>query len=240
MSDLPLTTLLLPPPEFTVRGILEINALAPLSMVAKMPGKYYTSQLEPTELMLLGTLENALGWHIGEVERNRLIKTLENKHDRKALASGVGFQSLLQWHVRFGVMAVPPLLHYDDLWTQHLKGKMFTEGSRNYDAQAIPLMNAKRSGLIVTSNAAKARKGNEALTDFKTGDEINTVVLRPYFPQYYSSPTLRGYVEPQGPYRVGIETSPALAAALQAAIADPAAPLYLGSNDGWIELNWYG
>ncbi len=208
-------------------------------MVAKLPGKYYASQSQPTDVMLLGMLENALGWHLGEIERNQLFKSLEKRHKRRATASGVGFRSLLQWHVRFGVMVVPPLLHYDDLWTQHLKGKTFAEGSRNYDAQVIPFMNAKRGGLVTTSDAAKARKGAEALTDFQSGDEISITVLRPYFPQYYSSPTLRGYVEPQGPYQVGIETSPALAAALRAAIADPAAPLYLGSNDGWVELDWY-
>ncbi len=238
MFTLPLD-LLLPPPDFSLRGILEITALAPLSMVAKLPGKYYASQAQPTDAMLFGMLENALGWHIGEVERNQLIKSLEKNHKHRAAASGVGFRSLLQWHVRFGVMAVPPLLHYDDLWTQHLKGKTFAEGSRNYDAQAIPFMNAKRGGLVTTSDAAKARKGAGALTDFQAGDEISITVLRPYFPQYYSSPTLRGYVEPQGPYQVGIETSPALAVTLRAAIADPAAPLYLGSNDGWVELDWH-
>ncbi|MDO7886912.1 hypothetical protein [Hymenobacter cheonanensis] len=238
MDNLPLD-LLLPPPDYTARGILEISALSPLSMVAKMPGKYYASQSEPTQAMLLGALENALGWHLGEVERNQLIKTLEKKHKHKAQASGVGFRSLLQWHVRFGVLVVPPLLYYDDLWTQHLKGKTFVDGSRNYDAQAIPFMNAKRGGLVTTSDAAKARKGAEVLADFQEGDEVSITVLRPYFPQYYSSPTLRGYVEPQGPYRVGIETSPALAEVLRAAIADPAAPLYLGSNDGWIELDWH-
>ncbi|MBO2033801.1 hypothetical protein J4D99_20585 [Siccationidurans ginsengisoli] len=238
MDNLPLD-LLLPPPDYTARGILEISALAPLSMVAKMPGKYYVSQSEPTQAMLLGALENALGWHLGEVERNQLIKTLEKKHKRKAQSSGVGFRSLLQWHVRFGVLVVPPLLHYDDLWTQHLKGKTFVDGSRNYDAQVIPFMNAKRGGLVTTSDAAKARKGAEVLADFQEGDDVSITVLRPYFPQYYSSPTLRGYVEPQGPYKVGIETSPALSKALRAAIADPAAPLYLGSNDGWIELDWH-
>lgn len=238
MFDLPLD-LLLPPPDFSVRGVLEINALAPLSMVAKLPGKYYTSQPQPTEAMLLGTLENALGWHIGEVERNQLIKTLEKKHKRKAQASGVGFRSLLQWHVRFGVMVVPPLLYYDDLWTQHLRGNTFVEGSRNYDAQAIPLMNAKRAGLVKVVEKASARKEAAALTDFQAGEEISITVLRPYFPQYYSSPTLRGYVEPQEPYQVSIETSTELAAVLRAAIADPAAPLYLGSNDGWIELDWH-
>ncbi|QKG55103.1 hypothetical protein [Hymenobacter sp. BRD67] len=132
-----------------------------------------------------------------------------------------------------------PLLHYDDLWTQHLRGNTFVEGSRNYDAQAIPLMNAKRGGRVKVNEKAGARKDAAALNDFKVDDDIHLTVLRPHFPQYYSSPTQRGYVEPQGAYRVGIETSPELAAVLRAALADPAAPLYLGSNDGWVEIDWH-
>lgn len=231
--------LLAAPPDFSVSATLKIEALAPLSLVAKLPGKYYASQSKPTDAMLLGVLENALGWHIGEVERKQLIKVLEKKHKRKALASGVGFSSLLQWHVRLGVLVTPPLLAYDDLWTQHLRGNTFVEGSRNYDAQAIPLMNAKRGGRVKLLEKASARKDAAALTDFQDGDDVNLTVVRPYFPQYYSSPTLRGYVEPQEPYRLGIETSAALAGALKTAVADPAAPLYLGSNDGWVELSWH-
>lgn len=238
MPNLPLA-LLLPPPEFSVRGILEISALAPLSMVAKLPGKYYTSQSKPTEPMLWGLLENALGWHLGEVERGQLAKVLEKKHRQKGQASGSRFMSLLQWHVRFGVVVVPPLLHYDDLWNQHLKGKSFHKNSRNHDVQAIPVMNAKKGGVITVSDGAKTRKDLAALFDFKQDEVIDLTILRPYFPQYYSSPTLRGYVEPQGTYQVGIETSAALAAALREAVADPAAPLYLGSNDGWVELDWH-
>lgn len=234
-----LLDLLSPPPDFAASGILEVSPLAPLSMVAKLPGKYYTSQSQPTEAMLLGVLENALGWHIGEVERGQLIKNLEKKHKGKAQASGVGFRSLLQWHIRFGVMVVPTLLHYDDLWTQHLRGNTFVDGSRNYDAQAIPIMNAKRAGMVKVVEKASARKDAAALTDFQPNEEVNITVLRPYFPQYYSSPTQRGYVEAQGAYQVGVATSAGLAAALRAAVADPAAPLYLGSNDGWVELDWH-
>ncbi len=235
-----LLDLLLPPPDFTARGILEINALAPLSMVAKMPGKYYTTQSQPTEVMLLGALENALGWHLGEVERNQLIKTLEKKHKRKAQASGVGFRSLLQLHVRFGVMVVPPLLHYDDLWARHTRdtGEPLLGGSSNYDSQLIALMGDFKAGKIKIKESAQAQK-KVLLNEYEENALIHINAVRPHFPQYYSSPTLRGYVEPQGPYRVGIETSPALATALRAAIADPAAPLYLGSNDGWIELDWH-
>ena len=138
-------SLLLQVPDFSTRAVLEIEALAPLSMVAKMPGKYYHSQPKPTEHMLWGMLENALGWHISDVERKQLFAKLKKQHKLKDLSgSGVGYQSLLQWHVRFGLVVVPPLMHYDDLWTQHLKGKNFPGGSRNYDAQAIPMMNASQ------------------------------------------------------------------------------------------------
>lgn len=230
---------LLSTPDFSARALLQIDALAPLSMVAKMPGKYFRSQPKPTDHMLWGLLENALGWHIGDTERRPLFARLKKQHKIKEVAgSGVGYQSLLQWHVRFGVVVVPPLMHYDDLWTQHLKGKNFVDGSRNYDAQAIPLMNAKRGKRITSSDAGSARKGEQLLRDFQDGNDIHISVLRPHFPQYYSSPTPREYVEPDGSYQVVVETSAALMAALQQAVADPAAPLYLGSNDGWVELSW--
>ena len=232
-------SLLLDTPAFSTRAVLEIEALAPLSMVAKMPGKYYRSQPKPTDHMLWGMLENALGWHISDAERKQLFAKLKKQHKLKDVAgSGVGYQSLLQWHVRFGLVVVPPLMHYDDLWTQHLKGKNFPGGSRNYDAQAIPIMNAERGKRIKYSDAGSAKKGTALLQDFQDGDEIHIGVIRPYFPQYYSSPTPREYVEPAGKYQITVETSPALLEALQAATDDPAAPLYLGSNDGWVEASW--
>lgn len=233
--------LLLAPPDFKARATLEIAALAPLSLVARMPGKYYQSQSKPTDAMLFGLLENALGWHLEEPERRRLFDRLKKQHKRKDAHpswTGGNFTSLLQWHVRFGVMVVPPLLPYDDLWTQHLKGKTFPDGSRNYDAQAIPLMNAKRAKRITYSDAGTADKSLAKLTGFADGDDVHLNVLRPHFPQYYSSPTLRGYVVPDGPYRIVVETSAALGEALAAAVADPAAPLYLGSNDGWVDATW--
>jgi CRISPR-associated protein Cas5 len=233
--------LLLDPPDFAARATLEIGALAPLSLVARMPGKYYQSQSKPTDAMLYGLLENALGWHLEEPERRKLFERLKKQHKRKdALPSWTGgnFLSLLQWHVRFGLVVVPALLHYDDLWTQHLKGKTFPDGSRNYDKQAIPIMNAKRAKRVTFSDAAGADKNPAKLTDFDDKDEVHLNVLRPYFPQYYSSPTLRGYVVPDGPYRIVVETTAALAQVLAAAVADPAAPLYLGSNDGWVEATW--
>src|SRR5437868_10668108 len=176
---------LLQPPEFSARAILTIDALAPLSMVTSMPGKYYRSQPEPTDAMLYGLLENALGWHIADGERKVLVKRLERKFGTKATVTGVGYSSLLQFHIRFAIKSLPPLLHYDDLWAQHLKGGSFLDGSRNYDQRAIPLMNAYRNrdntGVKI-SDLASADKEKEKLTEFKDGDHIHVNVLRPYFP----------------------------------------------------------
>lgn len=232
---------LLQPPDFSVRAMLIIDALAPLSMVTSMPGKYYRSQPEPTDAMLYGLCENALGWHIADSERKILIKKLEKKHGMTAMASGVGYESLLQFHLRFVVKSVPPLLHYDDLWAQHLKGGSFLDGSRNYDKRAIPLMNAYRNrdktGVTI-SDRASASRDVEKLNNFKDGDQIHVNVVRRYFPQYYASPTPREYVIPQGAYKYTVETSQELAQMLTDGFDAPAAPLYLGSNDGWVEGVW--
>ena len=59
--------------------------------------------------------------------------------------------------------------------------------------------------------------------------------LKGYFPQYYTSPTPREYVIPQNAYRYRIQTTETLVQQVQDALEDPAGPLYLGTNDGWVE-----
>ena len=106
------------PPDFSSRAILSLEALAPLSMVAKMPGKYYRSQPEPTEMMLFALLENALGWHIAEKDRNDLLKRLEKRHKLPVQKSNVGFGSLLQFHME------PKVKGFVKLFVQlHVDGK---------------------------------------------------------------------------------------------------------------------
>lgn len=229
---------LLNPLESSSRAILRIEALAPLSLVAKMPGKYYRSQPEPTEAMLMGMLENALGWHIADKERGELLKRLEKKHKQPTQRTNVGFGSLLQWHLRFAAKSIPASIRYDDLWAQHLRGSSFPDGSRNYDQSMIPLMNAKRAGKIMVGDTADARRDPELLTNFAEGDKINIALLRPHFPQYYASPTPREYIVPEAPFCYRVETTAPLAELLAQALENPAAPLYLGSNDGWVDVSW--
>lgn len=230
---------LLEPPDFSVRGKLTIEALAPLSMVASLPGKYYRSQPEPTEAMLYGMLENALGWHISAKERKDLSSNLKQKCGEPE-KTGVGFISLLQFHLRFTTKFLPPLLHYDDYWSQHQKGSRFTTGSRNHDSRLIALLNAEKidANDIEIKEAASHRKDSSVAFDFQSGERIHIDALRYYFPQYYISPTPRGYVLPQGVYQFVAETSTQISELIVGALENLAAPLYLGSNDGWVEANW--
>ena len=210
-------TFLLQLPDLSVSAMLTVDALAPLSMVVSMPGKYYRSQPCPSHEMLYGMLENALGWHISVQERNAIKNRLQQRHGT-AKQSGVGFMSLLQYHLRFAAEFVPALMHYDDLWAQHLKhtDKRHIDGSRNHDYRAIPILNEIKAGKR----------------------ELNAPEIIKYFPQYYISPTPREYVVPSGAYKYRVETSPMLSRLIAAALENPAAPLYLGSNDGWVEATW--
>lgn len=238
---------LLEPPDFSVRGKLIIEVLAPLSMVSSMPGKYYRSQPEPTDAMLYGMLENALGWHISIKERKDLSNKLKQKFGELE-KTGVGFISLLQFHLRFTTRVLPPLLHYDDYWSQHLRGASFVGGSRNYDYRAIPIMNMhaqkaippdsnKEKRKIEFNDKAEANKDPNKISTFQEWEAIHLNVVRPYFPQYYVSPTLREYILPQGIYQFVVEASPQTSEMIAGALENPSAPLYLGSNDGWIEAN---
>lgn len=245
---------LLQPPDLSVRAVLTVDALAPLSMVTSMPGKYYRSQPEPTDEMLYGLLENALGWHITgktDVVRDRLVKELARRHKVEERKSGVDFKSLLQFHIHLTTRVLPPLLHYDDLWSQHLRsmGASFVGGSRNYDYRAIPIMNMhsqkalppnskKEKRKIEFNDRAEANKDLNKISTFQEWDTVHLNVIRTYFPQYYSSPTPREYVIPQGVYRYCLETSKEVSRYLAEALENPTAPLYLGSSDGWVEVTY--
>ncbi len=227
------------PADFSAVGLITIHALAPLSMVAKMPGKYYRSQPAPTDDMLFGMLENALGWHVAEKDRKALLRRLQQHHGITLKESGIGYSSLLQFHVRFGLLRqLPSVMHFDDYWAQHLHGASFVGGSREYDYRAIPLMNALAGKRVTVNDRAEAGKDPQLLTTFQEGQIVHLNVIRPYFPQYYVSPTPRGYVVPNAPYMYRVETSAAVAKRIADAIEDPAAPLYLGSNDGWVHVEW--
>ncbi len=256
-------------PELTAHAELVITPLAPLSMVSSQPGTYFLSEVAPTDHMIYGLLENALGWHFHKDLRNELRKQLSKlaKKDRavaktykgtdwlagKLEASGSGYESLLVHHVRLSPKRIPrPAISYDDLWSMHLhdKGGSFLGGSRNYDAALEALMTAARS----KDEAVKVEFGDRTIFDRMSlseamaarGAKIHVDSIREAFPLYYVSPKKRAYVEFAGDgdaesppfFSYEISTTAALSAVLAKAVADPAGPLYLGSNDGWVDAKW--
>lgn len=248
---------LLEPPELSVQGTLVIEALAPLSMSSSQPGSYYQTAQAPSEAMLLGLIENALGWHLGPTDRKAVRRNLQ-KQARKAhsktewansawltdepTGSESGFVSLLGHHLAFdGLREIPPTLGYDDLWARQAhRADDFVGGSRRYDARLERTVSLVRSKEVkLTSKGAATHADAESLArGVEPGDSVFQGAMKPQFPYYYVSPTPRGYVVPLGAYRFGASTTPAVSDLIGAAFDDPAAPLYLGSNDGWVDVRW--
>ncbi|WP_020599889.1 hypothetical protein [Spirosoma panaciterrae] len=249
----------LEPPNLTVNAALEIEALAPLSMVAAQPGAYYRSQPAPTDYMLYGLLENALGWHLSASIRKQVIDGLKkqvkkeikkNKNWSDSLwATGkpvgspeIGFVSLLQYHLYFsGPHVLPAVDTFDDLWSQQLRdtGRSFFGGSKHYDASLSTLMTRERQGEVEFGDRAEHKNlSGLDLEQVAAGAKIQYKSIRDRFPHYYVSPTTREYVIPHRPYLFRLQTTPTVSALLKTAFSDPAAPLYLGSNDGWVEVNY--
>jgi CRISPR-associated protein Cas5 len=257
MHDIDLS-FFLDPPDLDTAGLLTVEALAPLSMTTAQPGTYYRSQPAPTPAMLYGLIENALGWHFGDDDRKALLKGLR-KRAKKALgrghplkdtpwitgdddhASGSGYTPLLQHHLAIDTVAAPTTVHFDDLWARHVRGDStsFPGGSRNSDVRLERIVNLERRGAIKFGD----RKGYdirepEELAEVVEGDKVHVSAIRPQFPQYYVSPTPREYVLPEGPYRCRLRMTATVEGLVAAAIDDPRAPLYLGTNDGWVHASW--
>ena len=245
----------LEPPELTSRAELTITPLAPLSMVSSQPGTYFLSEMAPTTHMVLGMLENALGWHFHKDLRNELRKELAKlaKKNRavaktykgtdwlagKLAASGSGYESLLVHHVRLSPKHIPqPALSYDDLWSMlnRRDDDTFDTGSRNYDISLEAYVSA--------FNSAKA--SNKQKGAVKRQIEWDKKAIRSKFPQFYYSPTKRGYCElcednganVLSAFVYTVHTTSLLNVMLSHAIDSPAGPLYVGTNDGWVDTKW--
>ena len=248
----------LDPPERTAHGTLVVEALAPLSLVSAQPGSYYQSAPAPTPAMLLGMVENALGWHLCSSARKAALKSLQKqakKQHRKTewtgspwitedpTGSDSGYVSLLGHHLAFdGLREVPSVLSYDDLWARLQRdpgGRSFFGGSRHYDAALETVITRSKKGDLEFGDRSVHQTLSPAKLETAPSDsKVHYKSVRGHFPMYGVSPTPRGYVVPLGAYRFGASTTPALARRIAEALRDPAAPLYLGSNDGWVDARW--
>ena len=243
------------PPILTTQLVLEVEALSSLSMANGQPGNYYQSQRIPTLHMLYGMLENALGWHFTEDVRKEVFKKLQKTAKKKFKKnpewadsdwlttlpeiSGSKFFSFLQYHLTIQPLAENIEVEtYDDLWAQALRdsGRSFFGGSRHYDALLEDVMNRVKKKEIEFGDRSEFKDVDiETIATLPEGSKVNYRSIRSLFPQYYTSlPTIREYVDPKRSYFYTLTTTQLVHRMLSKAIENPEAPLYLGTNDGWV------
>lgn len=264
MNKIPLD-FYLEPPELTATGTLTLDALAPLSMVDSQPGTYFRTADHPSNQMVYGLLENALGWHFPDKTRKEILKELakrakkiyrkdEKYQDSPWLSgkpqevAGSNYFSLLQYHLELDIKRpLPEVLAYDDLWSMHLRdrGMNYVGGSRNYDDRLERLISRLR-------NSSKEEKTDKFELGDRTGFEkipldqvyttdvrkIHTLSIREGYPMYYVSPKKRGFVVPDNPYQFSVRITKTLANLFDHHLQNPQAPAYLGTSEGWTELKW--
>ena len=226
------------------------------------------SEITPTVDMVYGLLENALGWHFGDKTRKTIFKALhkaaKKKHGKNELyknsdwlkgkpaISGSGYYSFLQYHLSLELKSADEEpMTYDDFWSMNLRTEknQFVGGSRNYDISLEQIISISRKKI----KRKDGRKPEPAIQFGDKGEFITISIeelkkmkkgkyklknLKPFFPHYYVSPKVRGYVVPKKQYRFSAICSKELGILINQAIETPSSPLYLGSNDGWVDVKW--
>lgn len=218
--------------DLNKKASLFIEPLAPLSLVTTMPGAYYRCQREPSDFMIYGMLENLLGWHFTDVERNPIIKNLKS-HYKKAYKlkldftkTPVGYKPLLQHHLKIEkLLHKPSCESYEDYWTQHLKDEdeRHAKGIRNYDSTLEESVNS----IYAQPKEQRDAKWRLLFDKNKSGK----------FPAYYQSPTKRELINVKGKYGYVILSTMNLLDVLIESINILESPLYLGASEGWVNLN---
>lgn len=218
-------------PDRTEAVKITIEPLAPLSMVEAVPGSYYRSLKAPSDFMLMGMLENMLGWRFSPEHRKTIFKKMEktlkkSKSEIQKVPAPSGFQPLLQNHLSIDQLSFyPQTLRHDDYWTMHLKGgdMRHLNGARNYDYRLETEMNALGDAQKERDDFFKAQQGR--------------------FANYYPSPTKREYVAFPGKerreriYQFKAWTTSKLADLLVEKAEAKETPLYLGHSEGWVEVD---
>lgn len=235
-------------PELNTKVILEIEPLAPLSMVSELPGSFYKSLKSPDKKMLCGLFENILSWHIDIAdrkliqkdiikERQKGTKSREEKSDIKShienFQSGSTYIPLLYEYFDVGLPVIPPTISYNDLWSRsfartdtarHAAGAMFMDASLIEKWTQI-----KKS---VASNAKRSSPQKTKLLDNLFKRYIGS------FPMYYTTPTTREFFSYSGNIKIGLSIDNVLKEQLSKALLY-SSMTYLGSSEGWVNIKIY-
>lgn len=228
-------------PEPNLKVILEIEPLAPLSMVSELPGSYYKTLKSPDKKMLCGLFENILGWHIDLADRKAIIKELTELRKKQAKINpqlefvdrtrGSTYSPLLMDYFDIDLPVIPPQLsHYDDLWSRAFRrtdSYRHTFGTRYIN-----------TSFIVRWNQIKDRVDNDNKRKSAEKEGLKDRLFKRYmgnFPMYYSTPTKREFIQYDGNFRLKLSMDSSLFEKLEAHLQNENIG-YLGSSEGWVNV----
>jgi len=217
-------------PALNEEVILEIEPLAPLSMVSDLPGSYYKTLKFPSKKMVSGLFENILEWHIDAKDRKEIIKEVRKIRNRQKLkfpdVSGSTYEPLLIEYFEIKLQMTSSSFQYDDYWC-----KAF----RRADAIVHP------KGTFNLSHELIAQK-RELLRNEKKPNQVDDKALESFFkkekdsyPLYYSSPTSREYICFDGhlSFKLLMDSSLYLDLSTKLEYNNIS---YLGNSEGWVNI----
>lgn len=223
-------------PDPNLKVILEIEPLAPLSMVSELPGSYYKTLKSPDKKMLCGLFENILGWHIDLEDRKAITQDLKGHRKKQKIeygneVKGSTYIPLLWEYFKIELPLIPPQLsHYDDLWSRAFRrtdSYRHTFGTRYINTAFIERWNQIRDRV---DNDIK-RKSNEK-------ESLKDKLFKRYmgnFPMYYSTPTKREFIQYGGNFQLKLSIDSSLFEQLEAHLQNENIG-YLGSSEGWVNV----
>lgn len=234
-------TILKEPPKITEKVILEIEPLAPLSMVSDLPGSFYKALKSPNKKMICGLFENILGWHIDiadrkiiqkEIiqERQKGVKAVAQKKEIKtyyeSLRTGSTYIPLLYEYFEVGLSVLPETLSYNDLWSK---------AYRRADADVHPKGTMNISSELIAEKRRRPRdeKDSRKIAASELFDLFKENTGK--FPLYYSTPVNRECIAYNGEIKIGIDIDVGLLENLKSRLKSNNA-YYLGNSEGWVNL----
>lgn len=228
-------------PEPNLKVILEIEPLAPLSMVSELPGSYYKTLKSPDKKMLCGLFENILGWHIDLADRKTIVQELvklrrqqsKKKPQLKFVdrTKGSTYCPLLMEYFEIELPVIPPqLCHYDDLWSRAFRrtdSYRHTFGTRYINTSFIERWSKIKER--VDGDIKRKSTEKEGLKDRLFKRYMGN------FPMYYSTPTKREFIQFGGNFLLKISMDPYLFEQLDLNLQSENLG-YMGSSEGWVNI----
>ena len=229
-------------PEPTVNVVLEIEPLAPLSMVSELPGSYYKTLKSPDKKMLCGLFENLLGWHIDLADRKAITKELSILRKKQAKMNpdiefvdktkGSTYCPLLidYFEINDVKLVFSKAVFYDDLWSKSFRR---SDADGNQPTHAKGTANIDYTLIPIKRELPRDSKNNKQVDNSALGKLFGE--NKDKFPFYYSTPTNREYISIEGKYVIQSKFDIELFNLLLENSSNNNI-CFLGSSEGWVDI----